>query len=649
LRLSVECLEDRCLLSSGVGELSFLDPVDYGVGRSPRSVTVADFNGDRLRDVAVANSASNDVSVFLGNGDGSLRPVGTIAVGSTPSFLTTGDFNGDGLTDLAVANKDSNNVSILLGNGSGGFGLAGNFAVGVKPVSIAVGDVNGDGNLDLAVANSGANTVSILLGHGDGSFGSATSFGTGGIGGASSVAVADFDGDGHLDLAVTNLGMPPYAAPSTVSVLRGNGDGSFGLPRDFTVGGTPVAVAVADLNGDQIEDLAVANNDSDNVSILLGNGDGTFAPVRNYPVGPAESLAIGDVDGDGILDVVTANRSSIVAVLLGNGDGTFQPSRGFWAGTEPVSVAVGDFNGDARADLAVAQVYSGQLSVLLNNGPQPGDGVTVVRDIVYTDGPPASPQRQSLDLYLPPNQTSFPVVFLAYGGQFHRGDKARQGYLARTLAREGLGVVAIDYRRTDHTPEQVVHPGHVEDVAQAFAWTYGHIAKYGGDPEQIVLMGHSGGATLVSLLATDRRYLAAHGLSPDLVRGVIGVSAGLYAFHGPSDVFGDQWWEASPLHYVDGTQPPFLVLYAQFDNPGFDADSTAFYQALVQAGSEAELHMIADRDHSGIMGRAARPGDPARELILGFIARHTNFALARVEGVQVNDCTTFDNVGRIKG
>src|SRR5262249_34490836 len=119
LRLSVECLEDRCLLSSGVGELSFLDPVDYGVGRSPRSVTVPAFNGDRLPDVVVANSASNDVSVFLGNSDGSLRPVATIAVGTTPSFLASGDFNGDGLADLAVANTGSNNVSILLGNGSG--------------------------------------------------------------------------------------------------------------------------------------------------------------------------------------------------------------------------------------------------------------------------------------------------------------------------------------------------------------------------------------------------------------------------------------------------------------------------------------------------------------------------------------------------
>src|SRR5262249_11290347 len=156
----------------------------------------------------------------------------------------------------------------------------------------------------------------------------------------------------------------------------------------------------------------------------------------------------------------------------------------------------------------------------------------------------------------------------------------------------------------------------------------------------IFVMGHSSGGMLVSLLATDRSYLAAQGLSPDLIKGVIGVSAGTYdmriQFNNPAlpnirDMFVDlyQFWNASPLKSVGGTQPAFLILYASNDMPGFAQDSTGFYQALVDAGSQAELHMIPDRDHAGIIGRAAQPGDPARQFILRFIAEHTT-PLARV-------------------
>jgi acetyl esterase/lipase len=607
-----------------------MDPLDYGVGKSPRSVATADFRDIGVQDLAVANSGSNDVSIFLGNGNGTFQLVETVAVGKNPYFVTTGDFNGDGIPDLAVANAGSTNVSILLGHGDGSFGLPQDFAAGSSPVSIAVGDFRGKGVQDLAVADAGANTVSILLGNGDGTFGPPVPVATGGAAGANAVAVGDFNQDGHLDLVVAN-GSPTAggaATPTTVSVLLGKGDGSFGPPQKYTVGANPVAIAVGDFRGKGIQDLAVANNDSDNVSILLGKGDGTFAPAQNYAVGRPESIAVGDFNGDGIVDVMTANRHCFVSVLLGNGDGTFQLAPGFWAGTEPVSLAVGDFNGDGRSDLAVAQIYSNQVSILLNNSPQPDDGVSVVKDIVYYNGPYSNPQKQDLDVYIPASGADFPVVFLAYGGGFRNGDKSRLSYLARSLAREGIEVVAVNYRLTDGTSQQVVFPGHEVDMARAFTWTYGHIAEYGGDPENIFLMGHSSGGHLVSLLATDPKYLADQGLSPGLIRGVIGVSGAFYDLRpvlGFEDVFGDveQRWEASPLKYVDGTQPPFLVLYAQFDTPYFAIDGPAFCQALINAGSEAEIHMIPDRDHPGIIGRAARPGDLARQFILQFIAEHT--------------------------
>src|SRR5215472_6626921 len=330
--------------------VSFEDPLDFGVGRSPRSVAA-------------------------------------------------GDFNGDSQPDLAVANFASNNVSILLGQGAGRFAEARNVSVGTNPYFVAVGDFNDDGKVDLAVANSGSNTVSILLGRGDGTFEAARTVGVG-IGGATAVVVGDFNRDGHADLAVTNRGT--FAFPATagaVSILLGRGDGTFEPARNFTVETNPVSLVVSDFNRDGILDLAVANNNSDNVSILLGNGDGTFAAAQHYPTMRGESLAVGDFNGDGVLDVVTANRHATVSILVGNGDGTFQPMQNFWAGSEPVSLVVDDFNGDMMADLAVVEVFSNEVSVLLNNTPQPIDGVIVDRDILYYEGPYGSPEKQNLDVY----------------------------------------------------------------------------------------------------------------------------------------------------------------------------------------------------------------------------------------------------------
>jgi acetyl esterase/lipase len=313
-----------------------------------------------------------------------------------------------------------------------------------------------------------------------------------------------------------------------------------------------------------------------------------------------------------------------VSVLLGNGDGTFQVSRDFEAGAFPVAVAFGDFNGDGRADLVVADFDANNVSVLINNTPQPGDGITLVRGLAYYDGPDFNPQKHVLDLYLPAQSSDFPIVFLVHGGGWQRGNQSRLGYIARTLAREGLGVVALTHRLTDGTPQQVVHPGQIEDVARAFAWTYNHMADYGGNIGKIVLMGHSSGGHLISLLATDPRYLAAHGLSPDIIKAAIPVS-GAYDLRGtgnPAFPPQDQW-DASPLQHVGEHQPPFQILYGDGDVVVDLAQPRTFYQALVNANSEAELIELPQRDHFTIMSRIALPGDPAREAILRYIAAHT--------------------------
>jgi hypothetical protein len=220
--------------------------------------------------------------------------------------------------------------------------------------------------MDLVVANAVLNgTVSILLGNGNGTFQAAVSYAAGNA--PYAVVIRDFNGDGKPDLAVANYG---YQNVSNVSILLGNGDGTFQPPVNYPAGDGPESLAAGDFNGDGKLDLVVANWASDNVSILLGNGDGTFQPAVSYTVGinPA-AVAVRDFNGDGSLDFAVASSGSyMVSIVLGNGNGTFQPSVNYAVETNPDSIAVGDFNGDGKPDLAVGNYTSTNVSVLMNNG-----------------------------------------------------------------------------------------------------------------------------------------------------------------------------------------------------------------------------------------------------------------------------------------
>jgi hypothetical protein len=275
-----------------------------------------------------------------------------------------GDFNRDGKLDLVVT--DSNGINVLLGNGDGTFQPAVNYSAGTR--SLAVGDFNRDGKLDLVVTDS--NAVGVLLGNGDGTFQPPINSSV--VGG--SVAVGDFNRDGMLDLVVA------YNGSNDLNVLLGNGDGTFQSPVSYNTGPGPTSVAVADFNADGKLDLAVATNgktDNNTVSILLGNGDGTFQAHVDYGTGSSNpsSVAVGDFNGDGTPDLIVADLfSTDVRLLLGNGDGTFGTAVSYAAGSDPSSVAVGDFNGDGRLDVAVADAGYGcgggaGVSVLLSSPP----------------------------------------------------------------------------------------------------------------------------------------------------------------------------------------------------------------------------------------------------------------------------------------
>lgn len=235
--------------------------------------------------------------------------------------------------------------------------------VGTSPQAVAAADLNGDGIPDLAVANSGSNTVSILLGNGDGTFTLKSTLSPGN--GPGSLAVGDFNNDGTVDIAVGNV------VDSTVQVLLGNGDGTFRAVASNVGTVSPVSISVGDFNQDGNLDVAAANYLEPTVSVLLGHGDGTLT-ATSTPRGlksPPLGLVLGDFNRDGLLDIAAVNTAlGTLSVMLGNGDGTFTDTNPPPTGRNPVSLAVGDFNGDGKLDVIVANQMDNTVSVFIGLG-----------------------------------------------------------------------------------------------------------------------------------------------------------------------------------------------------------------------------------------------------------------------------------------
>ena len=308
------------LLGNGNG--TFQNPVTYNVGSEPIALAVGDLNGDGKLDIAVANYGSATVSVVFGNGDGTFQNAVNYNVGSNPRGVAIADLDGKNGNDLVVANWSSGNVSVLLNKGNGTFNNAVNYAVGSNPGNVLVADVNGDGKLDIVTPNNGSNSVSVLPGNGDGTFGSQVTFATGASTSPIDVVAVDLNGDGKLDLATANNGS------GTVSVLLNQGTlgatlsaATFAAATSYSTGASySFHLVAADLNGDGKADLAVANYPNNTVSVLPGNGDGTFQAATTYSVSNNPiSITAGDFNGDGITDLATGNyNGGNVTLLLGN-------------------------------------------------------------------------------------------------------------------------------------------------------------------------------------------------------------------------------------------------------------------------------------------------------------------------------------------
>src|SRR4029077_2273341 len=239
------------------------------------------------------------------------------------------------------------------------FAAAVNYPAGASPIGVVVGDFNGDGKPDIAVANSVDGSVSILLGNGDGTFKAATVFAAGIAPG--SIAIGDFNNDGKLDLAVFKQGDGASVA-GTVNILMGKGDGTFQAPQTLTLGLTASAMAVGDFDVDKKSDLAVSNHDANSgnvtVDILLSKGDGTFQAAKTSPVVSAGTglFAVADLDNDTKPDLAVVGSGGLT-ILRGQGDGTFLQGTAL-AVAPPNAILTADFNGDGKMDLVVKTTTS---------------------------------------------------------------------------------------------------------------------------------------------------------------------------------------------------------------------------------------------------------------------------------------------------
>lgn len=282
---------------------------------------------DQILDLAVVNHGDNSVSIFLGNGDGTFKPATpptlSTGTGSGPVSAVATTLTASGFTDIVAANHANNTLSVFLGNGDGTFKTPATIATGHSPTSIAAADLNGDGKIDLAVTNDTDSTVSVFLGNGDGTFQNRVDYPTGNS--PVWVSTGDFNGDAALDLAVANNGAPSSTRTgNTVSILLnqlnagGNPTGTFGTNVDFPAGNAPSSIAVADFNVDGRLDLVVTDQTDNAISILLGLGSGLFGPNFELPVETDPvSIASADFDANGKPDVAVANHgSNTVSVIL---------------------------------------------------------------------------------------------------------------------------------------------------------------------------------------------------------------------------------------------------------------------------------------------------------------------------------------------
>lgn len=384
----------------GNGDGTFAAAVAYAVSGTPTAVAALDVAGTARPDLLVSAAATHTVGLLVDNGVGIgyTTPAVSFAARTSPQAVVPVDANGDGQVDLAVPCRDSDGVVVLITDRSKSPPLltAATVPVGLVPLGAISVDLDGDGDLDLVVANSSANTLSLLRNDGPANPGHFTSYATPSVFKApESIVAADFNRDGAVDLAVNAPGETTPSLPG-ISILFGipASPGSFQPAVKVDVGTAPDALAAGDFDRDGDIDLALCDAAiSPRVRILLNNGSGAFSAGTPVVVGTKPTgIVAADLDRDGDLDLAVVNDDSDdVHVLLGNGSGGFTASPqspiALTTLDSPVSIAAGDFDGDGDLDLAVACFGSHLLKLLRNDFPSNPGQFTLLSPIAIPDLP----------------------------------------------------------------------------------------------------------------------------------------------------------------------------------------------------------------------------------------------------------------------
>jgi hypothetical protein len=531
------------LLNNGDG--TFAAPLtSYISDGLPRALAVADVNHDGIPDILVVNQAGavtesvsgvltsvakngNDVTVFLGNGDGTFQGAqengtGTAGpnypVGNNPIYIAVADLNGDGFPDIVVANYSDNTIGILLNNGNGTFKAETVLAAGNAPDCIALADVNGDGQIDIVAANSVDNTLGVYLGVGGGAFLPAAVYTLGAVQTGTqylNIVAGKLNPTGPVDVVASALN----SVAGSVVVLQNNGTGVFSVGPSYAAGLNADTLQLADLQHRGILDLVAASSSDNVINILPGNGDGTFGTASTYAAASISSspgqqtVAAGDVNGDTFPDLVIANpNNNAMQVLYNAGPApsgvlpfTFHPPGTHVVGHNPSAVATGILTASGNHDVVVANAADNDVGVLLGNG----DG-TLQTMVTYPVG--ASPQALVL-VALRGSGKPLDVVTANFGDGtvsvlLGNGDgtfQPKQAYAAvpATPGATVLGVVVADING-DGIPDLVVANG----VSNTFGVLLGN-----GDGTFQTLVTFASGNSLVGIAVAD---VTADGI-PDVV------------------------------------------------------------------------------------------------------------------------------------